>query len=70
IAPLVECYLNPHDPIAHPTALLTGQDLMSGLQLCPGPQIGQLLQQLEIAQAEGRVSTPEEALALARGLLE
>jgi len=68
IAPLIERYLNPADPIAHPTPLVSGQDLINALDLRPGPQIGQLLKALEEAQAEGRIANREQALALAHHL--
>ncbi|MBD1871100.1 CCA tRNA nucleotidyltransferase [Cyanobacteria bacterium FACHB-471] len=70
IAPLIERFLNLRDPVAHPTPLLTGRDLMSKLKLPPGPQIGQLLEALQIAQAEGKISTPEEALQFAQVLAD
>jgi tRNA nucleotidyltransferase (CCA-adding enzyme) len=70
IAPLVERFLDPHDPVAHPTPLLTGRDLMTQLKLPPGPQIGQLLEALQIAQAEGKISTSEEALQFAQVLAD
>lgn len=70
IAPLVERFLDPRDPVAHPTPLLTGRDLMTQLKLPPGPQIGQLLEALQIAQAEGKISTPEEALQFAQVLAD
>lgn len=70
ISPLIERFLTPHDPIAHPTPLVTGKDLLKQLQLRPGPQIGHLLRQLQIAQAEETITTPQEALALARALID
>jgi tRNA nucleotidyltransferase (CCA-adding enzyme) len=65
IAPLVHRFLTPDDPVAHPTPLLSGQNLMSALNLAAGPQIGQLLAAIQLARAEGKISTAEEALALA-----
>ncbi|WOD41233.1 CCA tRNA nucleotidyltransferase [Nodosilinea sp. E11] len=62
ILPLVERYLTPDDPIAHPQPLLTGKDLVQGLALKPGPQIGELLEGIALAQAEGLVSSREAAL--------
>ncbi|HCF27002.1 MAG TPA: [cytidine(C)-cytidine(C)-adenosine (A)]-adding enzyme, partial [Cyanobacteria bacterium UBA11049] len=70
VAPLVNRFLNSNDPVAHPMPLVTGKDLIKQLQLCPGPQVGHLLKQLEIAQAEETITTPQEALALARALVE
>ncbi|MBW4550418.1 MAG: CCA tRNA nucleotidyltransferase [Aphanocapsa sp. GSE-SYN-MK-11-07L] len=70
IAPLITAWFNPDDAIAHPQTLITGKDLLKYLHLNPGPKIGQLLKQLESAQAEGKITTPTEALALAKLLLE
>ncbi|MBV9385200.1 MAG: CCA tRNA nucleotidyltransferase [Chroococcidiopsidaceae cyanobacterium CP_BM_ER_R8_30] len=69
IAPLIDHYLTPNDPIAHPTPLLTGTELMQALQLKPGPQIGQLLTEIALAQIGGNISTPDEALKLASWLV-
>lgn len=69
IAPLIDRFLDPHDPVAHPVPLLTGRDLMQGLKLPPGPQIGHLLEAIQLAQAEGHVHTVEAALEYAASLL-
>lgn len=60
---LVERYLDPQDPVAHPHPLISGRDLIQGLGLAPGPQIGELLEAVQLAQAEGLVTQREEALA-------
>ncbi|WP_242517578.1 CCA tRNA nucleotidyltransferase [Leptolyngbya iicbica] len=59
---LIERFLNPADPVAHPHALVTGRDLIQQLGLRPGPHIGQLLAAAEIAHAEGTITTSAEAL--------
>lgn len=69
IAPLINRYLTPDDPVAHPTPLVTGKDLMKALQLPAGPQVGQLLTAIQLAHIEGKISTPAEALQLAAQLL-
>lgn len=69
IAPLMQRFLTPDDPIAHPTSPLTGRDLMTELHLPPGPRIGQLLETLQLAQAEGKISNREEALLFAKTAL-
>lgn len=69
IAPLIERFLNPNDPIAHSTPILTGQDLMTALKLPPGPLIGQLLAAIQLAKAEGSLSTAADALSLAADLV-
>ena len=46
--------------------LLNGRRLMQALHLPSGPEVGRLLRLIEEAQAAGEISTPEEALDLAR----
>jgi tRNA nucleotidyltransferase (CCA-adding enzyme) len=65
IAPLVNRYLNPQDPVAHLVPLVTGNELMQALNLPSGKLVGELLIKLQIAQAEGKIATPEAALKLA-----
>ena len=48
-----------------PARLLTGDDLIA-LGMAPGPEFGRLLDALETAQLEGRVTTRDQALALVR----
>ena len=50
--------------LARPPKLVDGHDLMRSFGLKPGPALGQLLETVREAQAEGEVSTREEALAL------
>jgi tRNA nucleotidyltransferase (CCA-adding enzyme) len=70
IAPLSDRYLTPDDQVAHPTQLVTGKDLMQGLNLPAGPQVGKLLSAIGVARAEGRIATSKEALELAAQLLD
>ena len=59
------------EPVAASTTrLLNGHDLMSRLQLQPGPHIGTLLQTIEEARVAGEIETPEEALDLAAATLK
>ncbi len=69
IAPLIERFLAPEDPVAHPIPLLTGQDLMKNLHLPAGPVIGKLLAAIQLARAEGKIATIEEALQLAKEII-
>jgi tRNA nucleotidyltransferase (CCA-adding enzyme) len=62
ITPYIERYLNPEDQIAHPTPLISGNDLMEKLNLPKGPQIGEMLLEIQLARIEGKITTPEEAL--------
>ena len=52
--------------VTSPPKLVSGDDLMRELGLKPGALLGVLLEAVREAQAAGDVSTPEEALALAR----
>lgn len=51
-----------------PPRLLTGRDLIAA-GYTPGPAFREILEAVETAQLEGRVSTREDALALARGII-
>lgn len=70
MAPLIQRFLSPEDPVAHPNSPLTGRDLMAALNLAPGPRIGQLLEAIQLAQAEGKVHTREQALTFAQQLFD
>jgi poly(A) polymerase len=53
----------------HPPPLLSGRDLIeAGYQ--PGPKFGRALEAAETAQLEGQIRTREEALAVARAVLD
>ncbi|MGL5059511.1 MAG: CCA tRNA nucleotidyltransferase [Microcoleus sp.] len=65
IAPLIKRYLDSDDIVAHPTQLISGNELMEHLNLPRSPRIGQLLLEIQLARVEGRISTREEALKLA-----
>lgn len=51
-----------------PAPLLRGNELAAGLGIEPGPELGDLLAELEAAQYAGEVSTREEAIERARRL--
>ena len=70
IAPLINRYLTPDDPVAHPIPLVTGKQLMQALQLPSSPLVGKLLNAIAIAHIEGKISTPAEALKLAAQLVD
>lgn len=69
VAPLVNAYLDPQNPVAHPTPLVSGTDLINQLNLTPSPQIGALLTQIQLAHIQGEIHTPAEAIAFARAQL-
>jgi tRNA nucleotidyltransferase/poly(A) polymerase len=52
--------------VVAPPQLVSGKDVMSLLSLAPGPQVGELLEEVREAQAEGKVRTREEALEFLR----
>jgi poly(A) polymerase len=53
-----------------PPRLIQGEELMRRLHLAPGPLIGELLEYIAEAQAEGRVHSKDEALWLAEEKLQ
>ncbi|MFZ4640932.1 MAG: CCA tRNA nucleotidyltransferase [Nodosilinea sp.] len=64
---LLSHYLNPEDTIAHPQTLISGRDLIQDLGLKPGPEIGHLLEAVQLAQVEGQLTNRAEALAWIQG---
>lgn len=70
LEPLLKRFLNPTDSVAHPQPLLTGKDLINELKISPGPNIGILLTEVQIAQIEGQISTKEEAINWGRSHLQ
>jgi poly(A) polymerase len=69
-AQLLNAYFEKHEERVAPPPLLTGRDLMKGLGLSPGPQVGRLLEAVREAQAAGEVHDREGALALAKQVLK
>ncbi len=70
IAPLIRHYLDPNDPVAHPKPMLGGKDLMRILDLKPGPHLGKLLTELQVAQAEGVVRSREAAIVWSEAYIQ
>jgi len=52
-----------------PARLISGRDLIEA-GYAPGPEFGRALEAVETAQLEGEIQTREEALALARVVLD
>jgi tRNA nucleotidyltransferase (CCA-adding enzyme) len=69
ITPWLERWLNPHDAIAYPVALITGDDLRKDLGIAPSPKIGELLENVKIAQVEGKIQSRKEAIAFVQTLI-
>lgn len=70
ISPLIQRYLNPDDPVAHPIQLINGNELIQELKIPSSPRVGQLLLEIQMAQIEGKISDREQALELAIQLLK
>jgi tRNA nucleotidyltransferase/poly(A) polymerase len=66
---LLEAWYEKTDEIIKPQALINGDDLIAGLKLKPGPEIGKILEAIRETQAAGLLSTRAEALAFSRGWL-
>jgi tRNA nucleotidyltransferase/poly(A) polymerase len=69
IGSLLEAYFNERDTAVAPPPLVTGRDLMDKLPIEQGPTIGRLLNALGEAQVVGEISTVDQALELAKTLL-
>ncbi|MGB5686687.1 MAG: hypothetical protein WBM35_12795, partial [Candidatus Electrothrix sp.] len=57
-------------PVRTAPPLITGRDLIEELSLTPGPLFRAILDQVEEAHMEHRISTRAEALALAASVAE
>jgi poly(A) polymerase len=55
--------------LSAPPKILDGHDIIKIFQLKPGPKVGELLEALHEAQADGEITTREQALAYIRNLL-
>ncbi|MBK1986326.1 CCA tRNA nucleotidyltransferase [Sphaerospermopsis aphanizomenoides BCCUSP55] len=64
--PLINRYLNPDDLVAHPSPLVSGKEVIIALNIPASPLVGKILSEIAIAQAEGKVSTPEAAIEFAK----
>ncbi|MEZ0329179.1 MAG: HD domain-containing protein [Dissulfuribacterales bacterium] len=54
-------YVKELHPLQTRKRLLTGKDIQEILRISPGPEIGKALNELEIAELEGRITTREQA---------
>ncbi|MFN5871003.1 MAG: CCA tRNA nucleotidyltransferase [Aphanizomenon sp.] len=68
--PLIKRYLDKNDLVAHPIPLMNGKDIMKALNIPASPLVGELLMEIGIAQAEGKISTVEAAIELAKNLVK
>lgn len=63
LQPMIERFLDLEDEVAHPQVLMTGRTLIKRLGMKPGPEMGYLLKEVELAQARGEIGSREEAIA-------
>jgi tRNA nucleotidyltransferase (CCA-adding enzyme) len=66
LQPLISRYFDPDDRLSHPTLPIDGHTLMQELNLSPSPQIGKLLQAIQLAYVEETIDSMEEAIAFAK----
>ncbi len=60
---------NPQESVA-PPEIINGHELMNHLQIRPGPVVGKLLNAIRENQATGVIQTKEQALSMAKDLLD
>jgi hypothetical protein len=65
---LLDAWWTDQPDAINPSPLLHGDDLMSELNLPPGPEIGYFLEAIREAQASGEINSREEAINLAKDL--
>jgi putative nucleotidyltransferase with HDIG domain len=66
---LLDRYFRARDAVIAPPPLIDGHTLIKELKIEPGKRVGELLEAVREAQAEGLVKTREDALAFVRGNL-
>jgi len=63
---MLDNYFRKPREVVAPPPLVSGNDVISVLGVAPGPQVGELLEAVREAQAEGKLRTKEEALKFLR----
>jgi tRNA nucleotidyltransferase/poly(A) polymerase len=53
-----------------PATMVNGDEIMEALELSPGPQVGYLLESIREAQINDEIKDPQEAISLARRLIQ
>jgi putative nucleotidyltransferase with HDIG domain len=66
---ILEAWWEKPAEVVKPPRLLSGSDLIQAFHIEPGPQIGELLEAIQEAQACGEIVTREQALELAHSQL-
>ena len=62
IRDLLEAWWEKQEESIRPPSLINGHDLIKRFNLAPGPQIGQLLEMIREAQADGQLETRAQAM--------
>lgn len=70
VASLLEAYFDRLQDAVMPPPLIDGRDLMAGLGLRPGRQIGRLLEAVAEAQVAGELHSREDALSYAARIVD
>lgn len=70
IQTLLNRYYTRRDTLIDPPQLINGQTLLEDFGLPPGPQIGEILENVREAQVSGEITTTEEALDWIQRFLE
>jgi poly(A) polymerase len=66
----LENYWEHPEEVVSPPKLIDGNEVMRELNLAPGPRVGEVLEAIREAQATGKASTREEAIAFGKKWLE
>ncbi len=67
---LLSSFKTNEEQFVDPPRLVDGEILMNALGIEPGRAVGELLEVVREAQAEGEITTPEQAVELARRALQ
>ncbi|MBI3241042.1 MAG: HD domain-containing protein [Chloroflexi bacterium] len=70
VVTLLDAYFAQPEQVVRPTPLINGNDVVELLGVPQGKRVGEVLEAVLEAQAAGEVASRDEALALARKLLE
>ncbi|HEX7588410.1 MAG TPA: HD domain-containing protein, partial [Anaerolineae bacterium] len=66
---LLDRYFRSPETVIAPPSLVDGRALMNELKIPPGPRVGELLEAIREAQAEGEIKTRDDALAFAKKIV-
>ncbi len=69
VSEMMDAYFAQREQIVVPPPLMNGDEVMKALNLKPGKQVGAILEAIREAQAAGEVTTKEEALELAKKVM-